>query len=619
MADIIQLLPDSIANQIAAGEVIQRPASVVKELMENAVDAGATAVNLIIKDAGKTLIQVVDNGCGMSPRDARLSIERHATSKIRNAADIFEIRTMGFRGEALASITAIAQVEIKTRRQSDDFGVKLLVENSRMQSEEACQMNPGTSISVKNLFYNVPARRNFLKSDTVEYNHILNEFQRVAMAYPDIFFSMHRDNQEIYHLQPGNHKLRISAIMGSQTPKKLVDVEEDTDVVIISGFAGKPEYSKKTRGDQYFFVNKRFIRSPYLHHAVVSAYEDLLPADSHPLYAIFLDIDPRRIDVNVHPTKQEIKFEDEKLIYNYLKVAIRHALGKYSIIPRMDFDQEISFNEDRLNQAQKFSAPDTGKSSFSPDTSSKGLSFSDVVRNKHNLENWEAIYDGLTASSNTLDEKPTAPATLTLESSLQDTPDDGPTPVSGQKVPYQIHGMYIVSQIKSGFLLIDQQAAHERILYERFKQMLDKKVSSAQRQLFPKTLEFSSREAAILEEILEDIRLLGFDIEAFGKNAFLINGIPDNLLEHQDERALLEMLIDQFNRNLELRIDAGENVARSLARSGAIRKGQVLEPTEMQALIDQLFACEIPFKSPSGKNCIITFDLDELARRFDHA
>lgn len=619
MADIIQLLPDSIANQIAAGEVIQRPASVVKELMENAVDAGATAVNLIIKDAGKTLIQVVDNGCGMSPRDARLSIERHATSKIRNAADIFEIRTMGFRGEALASITAIAQVEIKTRRQSDDFGVKLLVENSRMQSEEACQMNPGTSISVKNLFYNVPARRNFLKSDTVEYNHILNEFQRVAMAYPDIFFSMHRDNQEIYHLQPGNHKLRISAIMGSQTPKKLVDVEEDTDVVIISGFAGKPEYSKKTRGDQYFFVNKRFIRSPYLHHAVVSAYEDLLPADSHPLYAIFLDIDPRRIDVNVHPTKQEIKFEDEKLIYNYLKVAIRHALGKYSIIPRMDFDQEISFNEDRLNQAQKFSAPDTGKSSFSPDTSSKGLSFSDVVRNKHNLENWEAIYDGLTASSNTLDEKPTAPATLTLESSLQDTPDDGPTPVSGQKVPYQIHGMYIVSQIKSGFLLIDQQAAHERILYERFKQMLDKKVSSAQRQLFPKTLEFSPREAAILEEILEDIRLLGFDIEAFGKNAFLINGIPDNLLEHQDERALLEMLIDQFNRNLELRIDAGENVARSLARSGAIRKGQVLEPTEMQALIDQLFACEIPFKSPSGKNCIITFDLDELARRFDHA
>ncbi len=619
MADIIQLLPDSIANQIAAGEVIQRPASVVKELMENAVDAGATAVNLIIKDAGKTLIQVVDNGCGMSPRDARLSIERHATSKIRNAADIFEIRTMGFRGEALASITAIAQVEIKTRRQSDDFGVKLLVENSRVQSEEACQMNPGTSISVKNLFYNVPARRNFLKSDTVEYNHILNEFQRVAMAYPDIFFSMHRDNQEIYHLQPGNHKLRISAIMGSQTPKKLVDVEEDTDVVIISGFAGKPEYSKKTRGDQYFFVNKRFIRSPYLHHAVVSAYEDLLPADSHPLYAIFLDIDPRRIDVNVHPTKQEIKFEDEKLIYNYLKVAIRHALGKYSIIPRMDFDQEISFNEDRLNQAQKFSAPDTGKSSFSPDTSSKGLSFSDVVRNKHNLENWEAIYDGLTASSNTLDEKPTAPATLTLESSLQDTPDDGPTPVSGQKVPYQIHGMYIVSQIKSGFLLIDQQAAHERILYERFKQMLDKKVSSAQRQLFPKTLEFSPREAAILEEILEDIRLLGFDIEAFGKNAFLINGIPDNLLEHQDERALLEMLIDQFNRNLELRIDAGENVARSLARSGAIRKGQVLEPTEMQALIDQLFACEIPFKSPSGKNCIITFDLDELARRFDHA
>lgn len=619
MADIIQLLPDSIANQIAAGEVIQRPASVVKELMENAVDAGATAINLILKDAGKTLIQIVDNGCGMSTRDARLSIERHATSKIRKASDIFEIRTMGFRGEALASITAIAQVEIKTRRHADDFGVRLLVENSEVQLEEACQMNPGTSISVKNLFYNVPARRNFLKSDTVEYNHILSEFQRIAMAYPDIFFSLHKDNQEIYHLPAANHKQRISSLMGSQTPKKLVDVGEDTDVVTISGFVGKPEYSKKTRGDQYFFVNNRFIRSPYLHHAVVSAFEDLLPADSHPLYAIFLEIEPQRIDINVHPTKQEIKFEDEKLIYNYLKVAVRHALGKYSIIPRMDFDQEISFNEDRLNQPADFSSSSENKpASFGSDSSSKGISFSDVVRNRHNLENWESIYEGLTTSSDDVPQPP-APTTLTLESSLQDSPEDTSNNQQAQKAPYQIHGMYIVSQIKSGFLLIDQQAAHERILYERFKQMLDKKVTSVQRQLFPKTLEFSTRESAILSDIIEDIRLLGFEVEAFGKNTFLVNGIPDDLLGHQDERALLEILIDQFNRNLELRLDTGENIARAMARSGAIRRGQILDATEMQALIDQLFACEIPFKSPSGKNCIITFDLDELARRFDHS
>ncbi|MDP4709857.1 MAG: DNA mismatch repair endonuclease MutL [Saprospiraceae bacterium] len=618
MSDIIQLLPDAIANQIAAGEVVQRPGSALKELMENAIDAGATTVNVFIKDAGKTLIQVVDNGCGMSPRDARLSIERHATSKIRKAEDIFAIRTMGFRGEALASIAAIAQVELKTRRQSDEHGVLLQVANSEIISEEACQMIPGTSISVKNLFFNVPARRNFLKSDRMEFNHLLNEFQRIAMAYPDIFFTLHRDSQEVYHLPAVHHKQRISALMGgSQMPKKLIDVTEETDVVGISGFVSKPEYSKKARGDQYFFVNKRFIRSPFLHHAVVSAFEDLLPADAHPLYAIFLDVEPHKIDVNVHPTKQEIKFEDERLIYNYLKVAVRHALGKYSIIPRMDFDQEGSFSQDRLNQPmQQFPEVPTPRFN-SKATNDPGISFSDVVRNRHNLENWESIYEGLTASAA---HTPDAPqATLTLESSFHENNSDQNTPAQqGLKAPYQIHGMYIVTQIKSGFLLIDQQAAHERILYERFKQILEQQTPSVQRQLFPKTLEFSPKDAAVLSEIMEDIRLLGFDIEAFGKNAFIVNGVPEHLSGQKEERALLETLIDQFNRNLELRLDARENIARSMARSAAIRSGQLLEPTEMQGLIDQLFACEIPFKSPSGKNCIITFDLDELARRFDH-
>jgi len=618
MSDIIQLLPDAIANQIAAGEVVQRPASALKELMENAIDAGATTVNVFIKDGGKTLIQVVDNGCGMSPRDARLSIERHATSKIRKAEDVFAIRTMGFRGEALASIAAIAQVELKTRRQSDELGLRLQVANSEIVAEEACQMVPGTSISVKNLFFNVPARRNFLKSDSVEYNNLLHEFQRIAMAYPDIFFTLHRDSQEVYHLPPTNHKQRISAFMGNQTPKKLIDVTEETDVVGISGFVSKPEYSKKTRGDQYFFVNKRFIRSAYLHHAVMSAFEDLLPADAHPIYAIFLDIEPHRIDINVHPTKQEIKFEDEKLIYNYLKVAIRHALGKYSIIPRMDFDQEVSFSEDRLSQPAPVFSNDPAPKTRLPGSDSPGISFSDVVRNRHNLENWESIYEGLTTSAPQTPEEPQA--TLTLESSFHNNSgDSGPTQQHTLKAPYQIHGMYIISQIKSGYLLIDQQAAHERILYERFKQVLEQRTPSVQRQLFPKTLEFSPKEADVLSEILEDIRLMGFEIEAFGKNAFLINGIPGDLTGQKDERALLETLIDQFNRNLELRLDTRENIARAMARSGAIRKGQLLEPAEMQALIDQLFACEIPFKSPSGKNCIITFDLDELARRFDHS
>jgi DNA mismatch repair protein MutL len=618
MSDIIQLLPDAIANQIAAGEVVQRPASALKELMENAIDAGATTVNVFIKDGGKTLIQVVDNGCGMSPRDARLSIERHATSKIRKAEDVFAIRTMGFRGEALASIAAIAQVELKTRRQSDELGLRLQVANSEIVAEEACQMVPGTSISVKNLFFNVPARRNFLKSDSVEYNNLLHEFQRIAMAYPDIFFTLHRDSQEVYHLPSTNHKQRISSFMGNQTPKKLIDVTEETDVVGISGFVSKPEYSKKTRVDQYFFVNKRFIRNPYLHHAVMSAFEDLLPADAHPIYAIFLDIEPHRIDINVHPTKQEIKFEDEKLIYNYLKVAIRHALGKYSIIPRMDFDQEVSFSEDRLSQPSPVFNNDPAPKTKLPGSDSPGISFSDVVRNRHNLENWESIYEGLTTSAPQTPEEPQA--TLTLESSFHDNSgDSGPAQQHTLKAPYQIHGMYIISQIKSGYLLIDQQAAHERILYERFKQVLEQRTPSVQRQLFPKTLEFSPKEADVLSEILEDIRLMGFEIEAFGKNAFLINGIPGDLTGQKDERALLETLIDQFNRNLELRLDTRENIARAMARSGAIRKGQLLEPAEMQALIDQLFACEIPFKSPSGKNCIITFDLDELARRFDHS
>ncbi|NRA51814.1 MAG: DNA mismatch repair endonuclease MutL, partial [Phaeodactylibacter sp.] len=343
MADLIQLLPDAIANQIAAGEVIQRPASAVKELMENAIDAGATEIKLVVKDAGKTLIQVIDNGCGMSETDARMAFERHATSKIRAANDLFAIRTMGFRGEALASIAAIAHVEIKTRRHSDELGTRLVIEGSEVKSQEPCQCPQGTTISIKNLFYNVPARRNFLKSNPVEMRHINDEFQRIAIANSDIFFSLHHNDSEIFHLPAGKLRQRLIGVFGSASNKKLVPVSEETEVLRLQGYVGKPEFAKKTRGEQYFFVNNRYIKSAYLNHGLVSAYEELLPSGSYPLYVIFIDIDPKRIDINVHPTKQEIKFEDERLVYNYLRAAVRHALGQYNIMPSLDFDQDPTF------------------------------------------------------------------------------------------------------------------------------------------------------------------------------------------------------------------------------------------------------------------------------------
>ena len=396
MADIIQLLPDSIANQIAAGEVVQRPASVVKELLENAIDAGSTNIKLIIKDAGKSLIQVIDDGCGMSETDARMSFSRHATSKIRKAEDLFAIRTMGFRGEALASIAAIAQVELRSRRQADELGTRIVVEGSEVKAQEACQCAAGTSFSVKNLFYNVPARRNFLKSNTVEMRHILDEFQRVAIANPDIFFSLHHNNSELFHLSPGNLRQRIVAVFGNSWNKKLVPVNEETDIIKIQGYVGKPEFAKKTRGEQLFFVNQRFIKSGYLNHAIMGAYEDLLAKDTYPLYVIFLEIDPARIDINVHPTKQEIKFEDERLVYNYLKVAIRHALGQYSITPTLDFDQEINFSNYTPKQAPKPTVETSSREESRPSTPSGPVSKTDRFSNgSNNLQNWEKLYEGL--------------------------------------------------------------------------------------------------------------------------------------------------------------------------------------------------------------------------------
>jgi len=631
MADVIQLLPDSIANQIAAGEVIQRPASMVKELLENAIDAGSTSIKLIVKEAGKTLVQVIDNGCGMSETDARMCFERHATSKIRTSKDLFAIRTMGFRGEALASIAAVAQVEMRTRRQIDELGTRIVIEGSELKTQEACQCITGTNLSIKNLFYNVPVRRRFLKSNTVEMRHIMDEFQRVAIANPDIFFSLHHNNSEIFHLPAGNLRQRLVGIWGTNANKKLVPLTEETDVIKIYGYIGKPQFSKRTRGEQLFFVNNRFIKSGYLNHAVMAAYEDLLQKDTYPLYAIFIEMDPDRIDINVHPTKQEIKFDDERLVYNYLKVAVRHALGQNSITPMLDFDREVGLSQptlassfgSRVNQNQ--GTTNQGSSANSNYTPTPSADSGDN-RDANNLKNWRKLYDGLEMFDEEGEEaggeeEGTPSEAITIESAWSNAPeldDTGKSFSSNQKTPYQIHAHYIVSHIKSGYILIDQQAAHERILFEQYLFMLKDKQAPTQKELFPKPVQVSPLQAPMLRAILPQINLLGIDIQETQKEQFVIHGMPADWRGTSDEQKLVETLLHQYEANIDLDLGVDEKIARSMARSAAIKKGQSLTIPEMRELIDQLFACETPFKSPFGRNCFITYELDELDNLFNN-
>ena len=626
MADIIQLLPDSIANQIAAGEVIQRPASVVKELLENSIDAGATEIKLIVKDAGKTLVQVIDNGSGMSDTDARMCFERHATSKIRAAADLFSIRSMGFRGEAMASIAAVAQVEMRTRRREEDLGIRLVIEGSEVRTHEACQCTVGTNLSIKNLFFNVPARRNFLKSNAVEMRHILEEFQRIALAHETVFFSLHHNGQEIFHLPAGNVRQRIVAVFGNNANKKLVPIEEETDFLRIQGFVGKPEFAKKTRGEQYFFVNNRFIKSGYLNHAVFTAYEEMLPKDTYPLYVIFLDIDPARIDINVHPTKQEIKFEDEKLIYNYLKVAVRHSLGQYSITPMLDFDSEAGINpamgfgnngRGMYERGTKNRPAFTGGGESKSDSGGSYYTVPSRANQDNNLKNWQSLYED--PENDSAKDTPDAPDSVTIASrmSADDEPDDESGTFSQQSIePYQIHASYIVSQIKSGFLLIDQQAAHERILYEKYLAILENKTTLTQQELFPRTLTLSPADGDLLKELLPQINRLGFDIQQFGQTNFVINGVPADLGNNINEQRVIESLLEQAKADTDFNLNIGENIARSMARSAAIKRGKTLTGEEMRELTDKLFACAVPYRSPRGRNCFVTIDLEELESRF---
>ena len=609
MPDIIQLLPDNIANQIAAGEVIQRPSSVVKELIENAIDASSTEIKLIIKGAGKILIQVIDNGKGMSDTDARMSFERHATSKIKKASDLYSISTKGFRGEALASIAAIAHVELVTKTQEEDIGRRLLVSGSKVTKQEPCQAQSGTMFSVKNLFFNVPARRKFLKSDPVELKHIIEEFKRVALAHPDIFFAMYHNDQEVYHLPVSNHRQRIVAILGKPVNDKLVPITEDTEIVKISGFVGKPDAAKKTKGDQFIFVNDRFIKSNYLNHAIRSAYEDLVVKEAYPLYVLYINVDPAKIDINVHPTKTEIKFEEERLIYNYIKVAIKHALGHYNVSPTLDFGINTNFGNPIDNSKSYGKINDEynlkGNTSF-------GAGKSNFERS--NLKAWEQIYDGLQNEPEGQPDDEQQSFTIPSKISI----DEGKeiTKIEEGKTPYQIHNTYILSHIKSGFLLIDQQAAHERILYEQNLASMSSHQKLTQKELFPRTIELDNAKATIMQNILSKVNALGFEIEEFGNKTFLIHGIPAGLTGSHDATSLMEKLIDQYASNMELQLGIEENLARSLAVSAAIKRGKYMDITEMKLLIDQLFACEIPYKSPTGRRCIVTMDLDTILKQF---
>ena len=621
VADIIQLLPDNIANQIAAGEVIQRPASAVKELLENAVDAGATDIKLIVSDSGKNLVQVVDNGKGMSETDARMSFERHATSKISNIEDLFRIKTMGFRGEALASIAAVAQIEIKTRRVEDELGTLLEIENSLVTKQEPCASPVGTNICMRNLFFNVPARRNFLKSNAVEMRNIVDEFIRVAMSFPHIFFSLTGNGQEIFHLESGSLKQRILQLLGASYTSKLVNVKEETDYMNIYGFVGKPDTSKKTRGDQYFFVNNRFIKSAYLNHAVMNAFGEMIAKDSYPMYVLFIDLDPAQVDINVHPTKQEIKMEDEKVVYAFVQAGVKHALAQFSIAPSLDF----SLNAD-IQQMDAVTKP-TSLEQLAATTSSnlfktftqknQAHKIEGSTSNTGELKHWRDFYE---------------PSSQALPTDLHKTTKDesGQFEYSGyslakkenqlQLLPdamlSQIHSTYIVTPTPQGFLLIHQQQAHERVLYERYSQAIHGKQMPAQQSLFPSTIELAAADASLMLDLQPDLKILGYIIEPFGNNTFVVQATPADILQGNEKMAI-ELLLEQYKHfSTDIKFSKREKLVRCVAKQQAIKNGKSLTQKEMTVLVDELFACEVPNVTPNGSPTYLEFKGDYLERMF---
>ncbi len=620
MPDIVQLLPENIANQIAAGEVIQRPASAVKELLENAVDAGATEIKLFVNDAGKALIQVIDNGQGMSETDARMCFERHATSKIKNIEDLFHIKTMGFRGEALASIAGVAQVELKTKKAEDITGTYIEIENSVVKTQQPIAVQQGTSISMKNLFFNVPARRNFLKSNTSELRHIVDEFIRVSMAFPEIFFSFTSNGQQVFHLEKGTLKQRIVQILGNNYAAKLVSVQEETDYMNIYGFVGKPDTAKKTRGDQYLFVNNRFIKSAYLNHAVMNAFSDMIAKDSFPMYALFIDLDPSRLDINVHPTKQEIKFEDEKIIYAFVQSAVKHALAQFSVTPTLDFDLDVS-----IQQSDAVSKPFTDDKRSAAASSSLYKTFTQkhqahFIENKSDLQHWDSELSVVSGQLSVDGEKEFInQEDLDKNNKTEYTPE--PIQTKQDKKPtnnnfIQLHNSFIIAENRNGFIAIHQQNAHERILYERFLNAIKGKPIATQRSLFPATIELAPGDTVLLNELLDDLKLLGYLVEPFGNNTFVIQGSPADVVQG-NEKATLEKMLDQYKHfSNDLKFNKREKLLRSMAWQQSVKAGTSLDQKEMESLINDLFECETPNCTPNGKPSYLEFKKEELDKMF---
>ncbi|WP_336515232.1 DNA mismatch repair endonuclease MutL [Pollutibacter soli] len=622
MPDLIHLLPDNIANQIAAGEVIQRPASAVKELLENAVDAGATRIRMIVQDAGKSLIQVIDNGKGMSETDARMCFERHATSKISGIDDLFKIRTMGFRGEALASIAAVAQVELKTKRAEDTLGTYIEIENSVVKIQEPCSWSDGTSFSMKNLFFNIPARRNFLKTNAAEMRHIVDEFVRVALAFPDIFFSLTSNNEEIFHLEKGTLKQRIQQILGNNYISKLVSVTENTDYLNISGFVGKPDTAKKTRGDQFIFVNNRFIRSAYLNHAVMNAYQDMIATGSFPMFVLFIDLDPSQVDINVHPTKQEIKFEDEKIVYAFVHAAVKHALAQFSVAPSLDFDLDPA-----IQQLDAVSKPITEAKLNETSAGNLFRTFTQKyqahkVEPASNMQDWKQFFSKPETSY-----QPSLGGVETNNYSARQQPDENESalfpknrkpglPVPDATQVMQVLNSYILFRVPSGLIIVDQQAAHERILFERFTGFSNSSAITTQKLLFPITIEFSPGDAAVFSEILPDLTNLGYHIEPFGKMVFIMHGTPSDLPSGEESGVIEHILEEYKNFNPDIRCGKREKLYRSMAYARSIKSGTILTSGEMVEMIRMLSECNFPNTSLNGQQIYVDYTQDFFDRIF---
>lgn len=600
MADIIKLLPDHVANQIAAGEVIQRPASVVKELLENAIDAGSTEVKLVIREGGKTFIQVIDNGKGMSNTDARLCWERHATSKIAQAEDIFQVKTMGFRGEALASIASIAQVEMKTKRAEDALGTWIVIEASEVKKQEPVAFENGTSITVKNLFYNIPARRNFLKSNPVETRHIIDEFIRVALPNPQISFTLHNNDEEVYRLPAGALEKRIESLFNYKPDTQLLGFSEETTIASISGFAGKPEFAKKTRGEQFFFVNKRFIKDGYLNHAVMNSYENIISKEQFPFYVVNIEIDPAHIDINVHPTKTEIKFEDERSLYQLLRAILKKAIGEHYHVPTFEPASDDTFLNLPNNRQQLFSDETTIGSERTAPTRHHESFQKPVSRG-----DWQELFSVLSKKETVGDIRhfQTMPAEAE-QTSLIDATETSRSII-------QIHSSVIISQVKTGMLVIDQEAAHERILFEKYLYALQQHPVASQQKLFPKSITLNTQDEQLLKDILPEVRLLGFDINELGKNTFVINGLPAEM-HHYNEQELVEDMLENYKKQQPGIGNKQEKIARTLAKRAAIKAGTRLSLEEMTLMIDELFACSTPHLSPDGKPCLVKLSLEEV-------